>query len=178
MLPACSEFFCRLSREVSRMRNILRTCISISDGVARVIIWSLTGAMVAIVILQVFMRYVVNAALSWPEELTRYFMIWSGLLASVYAHREGQHVGVALLTDKLRPNGRKIVQVVSHLLIAGFSLLMTWEGIGSLKSYSGISSTALRIRMDIVYSAVPVCFFLLALVSLVAVVEIIRKREG
>ena len=151
------------------MRILLRAVVAVLDRVARLIIWSMTGAMVAIIILQVFMRYVMNAALSWPEELTRYFMIWSGLLASVYAHREGQHVGVALLVERLGPRGRRIAEVVSHLLIAAFCLLMTWEGALSLRSYAGMYSTALRIRMDLVYSAIPVSFFFLAVVSLMAV---------
>jgi len=81
------------------MARALTAIVTLVDRAFRFVIWLLTAAMVAIVVLQVFMRYVLNAALSWPEELTRYFMIWSGLLAAVYAHNEGQHVGIGLLLD-------------------------------------------------------------------------------
>ena len=75
------------------MARALTAIVTLVDRALRLVIWLLTAAMVAIVVLQVFMRYVLNAALSWPEELTRYFMIWSGLLAAVYAHNEGAACG-------------------------------------------------------------------------------------
>lgn len=150
---------------IAFLKSIAR-CV---DALVRAFIWLLTGAMVFLVVLQVFFRYVLNAALSWPEELTRYFMIWSGLLAAVYAHRDGQHVGVTILPDRLRPRARKALSIFGHVLIAAFCLLVALEGIKSLASYAEINSTALRIPMHYVYSAVPASFLLLAVVSLKAV---------
>lgn len=151
------------------------------DTLVRALIWLLTGAMVVLVTLQVFFRYVLNAALSWPEELTRYFMIWSGLLAAVYAHRDGQHVGVTIVPDRLTPRARKVLGIFGHVLIAAFCLLVAYEGIKALASYAEISSTALRIPMHYVYSAVPTSFVLLAVVSLKAAllsVLSLRKAQG
>jgi TRAP-type C4-dicarboxylate transport system permease small subunit len=148
------------------MVALLRAATRAIDTLARTVIWLLTGAMVVLVTLQVFFRYVLNAALSWPEELTRYFMIWSGLLAAVYAHQEGQHVGVTILPDRVGPRARKALVVLGHLAIAGFCLLIAVQGVRALASYAEIQSTALRIPMHYVYSAVPVSFSLLALVSL------------
>lgn len=147
------------------MARALTAIITLVDRACRFVIWLLTAAMVAIVVLQVFMRYVLNAALSWPEELTRYFMIWSGLLAAVYAHNEGQHVGIGLLLDRMGPRLRRMVQAVSQGLIAALCILIAWQGAKSLASYGEIKSTALRIPMNIVYAAVPVSFLLLALIS-------------
>ena len=150
------------------MAAFLQSAARRIDTLVWAIIWLLTGAMVVLVTLQVFFRYGLNAALSWPEELTRYFMIWSGLLAAVYAHRDGQHVGVTILPDRLSPRARKVLGIFGHVLIAAFCLLVAGEGGKALASYAEINSTALRIPMHYVYAAVPVSFFLLAVVSLKA----------
>lgn len=152
------------------MAKALRFIARSLDAFVIAAIWVLTAAMVVLVTLQVFFRYALNAALSWPEELTRYFMIWSGLLAAFYAHRNGQHVGVTILVDRLGPRAQRVFHIGGHVLVAAFCLLMTWEGLQALSSYAELKSTALRIPMHYVYSAVPVSFFLLALVSLKAAV--------
>jgi TRAP-type transport system small permease protein len=159
------------------MARALTAIVTSVDRAFRFVIWLLTAAMVAIVVLQVFMRYVLNAALSWPEELTRYFMIWSGLLAAVYAHNEGQHVGIGLLFDRMGPRLQRVTQAVSQALIASLCVLIAWQGAKSLASYSEIKSTALRIRMDIIYAAVPVSFLLLALVSVKLLIKPLTKAE-
>ena len=51
----------------------------VNDQAARVglgITWVLVAIMVGTILLQVFMRYVLNNALPWPEEVARALMIW------------------------------------------------------------------------------------------------------
>lgn len=155
-------------KESVPLMNFLRSVAHGLDLLVTTVIWVLTAAMVVLVTLQVFFRYALNAALSWPEELTRYFMIWSGLLAAFYAHRDGQHVGVTIVVDRLGHRAKRVLEIIGHAVIAAFCLLMTWQGIKALGSYAELKSTALRIPMNYIYSAVPIAFFLLTIVSVKA----------
>lgn len=57
----------------------------------------LLAAMVCIMGLQVFMRYVMQNSLSWPEEMTRYMFIWFVFLGISYGIRNDIHIRVNLL---------------------------------------------------------------------------------
>jgi TRAP-type C4-dicarboxylate transport system permease small subunit len=59
------------------------------------------GAMTAIILLQVFCRYVLGSALPWPEEASRFLMLWlTGLMAPT-AFRRGGFVAVEMLVALL-----------------------------------------------------------------------------
>lgn len=59
------------------------------------------GAMTAIILLQVFCRYLLGSALPWPEEASRFLMLWlTGLMAPT-AFRRGGFVAVEMLVALL-----------------------------------------------------------------------------
>lgn len=57
--------------------------------------------MVAIILLQVFYRYVLGNALAWPEELARFLMLWATGLMAPTAYRRGSFVGIDMLVTYL-----------------------------------------------------------------------------
>ncbi|GAJ01698.1 unnamed protein product, partial [marine sediment metagenome] len=60
------------------------------------ILFILSIPLVVIILYSVFMRYILNMAPTWSEELARYLMIWIGLLALSVALKEGKHIGLTL----------------------------------------------------------------------------------
>lgn len=59
------------------------------------------AAMVAVILLQVFFRYVLNNALPWPDEAARFFMLWmTGMVAPV-AYRRGGFVAIDMAAQWL-----------------------------------------------------------------------------
>lgn len=136
------------------------------DKVLKAVISAMVGIMLAVIVLQVFNRYVLNAALSWPEELSRYLQIWVGLLAATYAYQEGSHVGVTFLLEKLPKTVVKVVVVVSHILTGIFLCVIGWQGAGLLEKFADLRSPALLIPMALVYLAVPVSAFFMLLVCM------------
>lgn len=136
------------------------------DKVLKAVISAMVGVMLAVIVLQVFCRYVLNAALSWPEELSRYLQIWVGLLAATYAYQEGSHVGVTFLLDKFPKAVVKVIVAASHALMGVFLCVIGWHGAGLLEKFVDLNSAALRIPMVLVYAAVPVSAFLMLLVCM------------
>jgi TRAP-type C4-dicarboxylate transport system permease small subunit len=47
------------------------------------------GLMVIVILTQVFFRYVLQSALPWPEETSRFLMLWSTGLMAPTAFRRG-----------------------------------------------------------------------------------------
>lgn len=79
----------------------MNTIIAIIDRLIRWIIISATAGMMGIICMQVFCRFILNNALSWPEEAARFLMVWSLFLAAAYALRSREHVGLNYFVDRL-----------------------------------------------------------------------------
>ena len=148
------------------MLNLVEGLVRLVDTVLKAVISTMIGIMLAVIVLQVFCRYVLNAALSWPEELSRYLQIWAGLLAATYAYHEGSHVGVTFLLEKFPRAMVKVIVALSHALMGVFLCVIGWQGAGLLEKFVDLNSAALRIPMVLVYLAVPVSAFFMLLVCM------------
>lgn len=61
----------------------------LDDNLEEALLIALLVLMTLLMGLQVFSRYILNASLSWSEELTRYLFIWSGFLSISYCIKSG-----------------------------------------------------------------------------------------
>lgn len=94
------------------------------------------GLMVVVILTQVFFRYVMGSALPWPEEASRFLMLWSTGLMAPSAFRRGGFVAIDMLV-RLMPRGiatgLSIVMLVMTILVLWVALGIGWSettGIG------------------------------------------------
>ena len=69
-------------------------------------------AMVAIVLLQIILRYVFDNALPWPEEAARFLMLWVTGLLGAKALREGAFVSIDMVADKLPERAAALLTLI------------------------------------------------------------------
>jgi TRAP-type transport system small permease protein len=79
--------------------------------------------MVVIILAQVFFRYVIGLGLPWPEEASRFLMLWSAGLMIGSAYRRGGFVAIDLLVA-LAP---RVIQHVLTLALFAVSLVVLWK---------------------------------------------------
>lgn len=84
--------------------------------------------MVAIVIYQVFGRYVLHKTPAWSEEVALLFMTAYGFLSIAAGFGRRSHLGVTMLFDRLPAPIRRILNVLSDLLIIFFGIFLFIEG--------------------------------------------------
>lgn len=125
----------------------------------------LSGLLVVIAVvmmLQVIMRYVFNASLSWAEEASRYAFVWSALISIGYTIKENSILKVDTLVESL-PAGLK------HLLVTSINVSVTlffgYLFINSIPAIqrvirTGQTSPALKIPLGWIYFAAIAGFFL------------------
>ncbi|MEM7440620.1 MAG: TRAP transporter small permease subunit [Pseudomonadota bacterium] len=98
--------------------------------------------MVLAILVQVFFRYVLNAALPWPDEAARFMMLWlTGLMAPI-AFRQGGFVAIDMVVQALP---LKIGQIMSlGLLFISAGVLATAVEIGwsEVTGFGGRFNTA------------------------------------
>lgn len=116
-------------------------------------------AMVANVLWQVFTRFVLSNPSSFTDELSRYLMIWAGILGAAYVAGKNKHVAIDLISSKLNAtrqrrltilvNGIIIFFTLTVLIIGGFRLVYITNALHQF-------SPALKIPLAVVYVVVPI----------------------
>src|SRR2546426_8707181 len=72
---------------------------------------ALMVAMVALVTIGVFFRYIVNASLSWYDEFASYLLVWLSFYGAVVATYRGRHIGFETLAERRGPRAPPPVAV-------------------------------------------------------------------
>jgi TRAP-type C4-dicarboxylate transport system permease small subunit len=121
------------------------------------------GVTVALVFLQVIMRYVFNNSLYWSEELTRYIFIWQIWLGASIGLREKKHIKVEVLESVLSPAWKLAFDILASLIWLAANGFLLYSGtrlvIDLFQKHS--VSTALQVPLWIVYAALPVSTFVI-----------------
>lgn len=120
---------------------------------------SLMSLMVINVLWQVASRYLLQSPSSFTDELSRFLLIWVGLLGAGYATGKKLHLAIDLLPTYLngKESGRKLNAVI-NILVAVFAILVLIWG-GSNLVYITLAleqpSAALGIPLGYVYTVIP-----------------------
>lgn len=158
---------------ITRIKSVSK----VLDRVIGLVCALLFGAMTIFVLLGVFFRYVLNSPLSWPEELSRYLMIWGASVAISLGIKSDEHVGLTVLYDVISLKSVKAaLRTVIYLLVFAFLVSLFLYSVRMVQEAQYMQTMDLRITMVLPYLAIPVST-LLAMVQLV-LVFIIRTAEG
>lgn len=84
----------------------------------RAVVFLMMAVMATLVFINVVSRYALNVSIIWAEEVSQYLMIWIAYLGAGLALREGRHVAVEMLQDRLpAASGRRVRMAVGGLLL-------------------------------------------------------------
>ncbi len=112
-------------------------------------------ASAGIALLQVFCRYVLGDAMSWPEEAVKYAFVWFVFLGAAMVTRRGEHITIDLvqrsLPERLRPWHAAFSRCIS-VAASVFLIVYGWQ----LTRLATFVSPALEWPHTYIYLAVPV----------------------
>ncbi|MEO9825544.1 MAG: TRAP transporter small permease subunit [Paracoccaceae bacterium] len=98
--------------------------------------------MVFAILIQVFFRYVLNAALPWPDEAARFMMLWlTGLMAPI-AFRQGGFVAIDMVVQAMPAKIGEIVSLFLLFISAGVLAMAISIGWSEVTGFGGKFATA------------------------------------
>jgi TRAP-type transport system small permease protein len=97
------------------------------DTAAGWAIIAMLGAMVAVVSLQVLLRYAFNNSLGFADELSRLTFVWSIFLGIPLGIRLGAHIGMELLTTRLPAPVQNVLARGMAAIAAAMMGLVAWQ---------------------------------------------------
>ena len=139
------------------------------DSILSKILIVLMAVMVLDVTWQVITRFLLQHPSSFTEELATFLLIWIGLLGASYALRTKAHLGIDILTYKLKGIKRNISILFVNGCIFVFSFtVLVLGGIRLVQITLDLKqiSAALGIKMGYVYSVLPITGIIMMYYSL------------
>lgn len=124
--------------------------------------WTVTifmGVLVLNVLWQVTSRFIVGNPSSFTDELAGFLLIWVGLLGAAYATGQKQHLAIDLISQKMSPSKKRILDSIINSFIILFAVVVLIIG-GTNLSYLTFQlnqiSSALQLPIGYVYLVLPI----------------------
>ena len=152
----------------------MKALVRINTAAAALVRW-LVIAMVVVMLgalsAQVVLRYAFNITLSWSEELSLTLFTWTVLLMAALGVREGFHVRMSLLIQRLPPALRRLAERTIYFVTTGVGVFLTWSGWRYFADTRGATSAAIGYPIEYLHASALVCGVLLTLFALEALLE-------
>jgi len=150
------------------------------DNVIAHLLVLLMALMVLNVTWQVTSRYVFQDPSSFTDELSRYMLIWVGMLGAAYVAGKNEHLAVDILLTKLKGKARQKLMIVIHLCILLFALTAMTIGGSNLVYITfilGQKSATLQIPLAYVYGIIPFSGLLVSYYQVFSIVHIFQTLK-
>ena len=149
--------------EGTRFGRLLKALSDATDRGTTAIAVFATVAFAAVMLLGVFFRYVLNASLSWSDEVAILIFGWATFffIASAYLH--DQHVRLDFVVRRLSADWQAKAAVAAQGLAGGYLLALLVSSIQAMEVVARGRTDALHIPMAAHFLAIPVavCVMLL-----------------
>lgn len=149
-----SEKAYAFSHTSNRLKGGVQTALYWFDGVLESICILLILTTILVTLAQIFFRYVLNASLSWPEELARWAFVWTVFVGMAIGIHRKSHIAIDLLRRNLNGRFKSIHTIFMQIVIWTTSIALLkygWE----LAARASYVSPALEWHFRYLYSAVP-----------------------
>lgn len=132
---------------------------------------------VTVVALQVFGRYVLNDTPTWAESTALVLILYVTMLGAAVGVRDAGHIGLESLLI-LAPEALRLkLEVVIHVLVGTFGVIMAWNGAVLAESVMPYKIPTLGLPEGINHVPLVIAGILIALFSLEHIVALLRGEE-
>lgn len=104
-----------------RMLDLISSVNIVITGFALVVLTIIFGWLV-------YGRYVLNATPTWVEQVSLLLIVYIGFLGASVGVHQNTHLGVSVFREISPKPLRRIFELISHLIMAGFALIMAIYG--------------------------------------------------
>lgn len=118
----------------------------------------LLAFIVLLISFNVIMRYVLNASLSWGEELTLWTFVWFIWIAVSYGFYKREHIRITVLRDLLGDRAQLVLDMIVDILVLAFLAIMIKECVQLMQMpfVAKQKSVVLGLPIPILYASAPV----------------------
>lgn len=128
--------------------------------------------LLALVTVQILLRQL-DVSISWATELSCLLFIWMTLLGSAVSSRYLLHIGVDVLKDRLKGRAKKVVLLVSHLiLLAGLIVFIFSSFEYTLAQINHMATTMPTVSLSWFYCSLPICGVIMLYYTIIQLLQL------
>ena len=131
-------------------------------------------ATVVIVTFQVFFRYVLKSPIGWSEQICRLLFLWSIMLGIPVIFDRKVDMVFDIIYNNYSMKGKRIASILFNIIGLVFSVFYFICGMQLCIRTGSRMTAGIKMPMNVLYGAQPVCAVLLILVFIVRIIESIR----
>jgi len=149
------------------------------ERLEEIVLVAMLAVMVILVFLQVVMRYLFDASLSWSEEVSRYLFLWIIWMGAGLATKKNSHICLDFVTKRLPLKGQRAADFLKGIIWLAFAVFLayiSWKLTYLLFARNQLSA-ALRIPMGFAYASIPVGITLMVLRLLQSYYKSLKERR-
>ena len=157
-----------------------RALVTLNATVARWCMYAAVAGLIGIVATvtwQVFGRYVLNDTPTWAESTALVLILYVTMFGAAVGVRDAGHIGLESLLILAPESVRLKLEIVIHLLVGGFGLVMAWNGGILAESVMAYKIPTLGLPEGINHIPSVIAGVLIALFSLEHIIALILGEE-
>ena len=156
--------YCRrfTEKNMVRIKKRIADVINAAHIVSIYTAMILLTAMTVIIIINVFMRYVLNSGLRWSDEVAKLLMVWFTFIAMAIGIKQGLHISLHILPKKLPAWFEIFITYIKDLSTLIIAVVFFVYGIKLVEFTSRSIMPATGWPSDVLYIILPVSSILIA----------------
>jgi TRAP-type transport system small permease protein len=141
-----------------------------------IFIIAMAGLLLVLLNYAVVARFILNASVSWGEELPAHILAALTFIGAAYLTRSSEHLGFDSVARMFREHVQRVIMAVNMVLMGGFGLLLAYYGGIAAASFGGRLLISVDLPMALFRGAMPVGGALIALICAVRLVGLVTGR--
>ena len=143
------------------------------DRIPKFAVTALITLAIINLLIGVILRYVVGGItnymdwdpvpFTWVEEVGEMALAWLTFIGAAIGIRSRSHFTLYVITPRLSPATRRVIEIFNHLLIAGFGLLAAYHAFNLCRINWTLATPGLQISLAMLYASAVVGGVLIAL---------------
>lgn len=123
----------------------------------------LMSAVVFVVIVTVFLRYIFNIVFNWTEELIIFLFIGTTYFGSILGVKENEHIKISIAKNKLPPKIKIVVDILISCINISVVVITAYLSRNWIEKVGRPLTSGLKIPYGVIYMIVPIAFALIAI---------------
>jgi TRAP-type C4-dicarboxylate transport system permease small subunit len=143
-------------RDDDDMIDVLKRTRRRFFGALEAVLFVLMLALLALISLQVFTRYVLNIGLPWTEEVARMVLVWTVMIGAAIAMDRNEHYAITFIADRLKGVPRLVVLLLVNVIGLVFLFVLVRHGMNYVSSSMTTVYVSTQVARGWIYLALPV----------------------